>query len=565
MLRTPPREVKKITHLYPWQAECLALEGVSQHRADLVYCAPTSGGKSLVAEVLLVKRLIAGMGNDIGLGPGLCRGRGGGCGDAGSSKGALGLVILPFVTLCNERADELTRMLKPLSIEVRRFFGGQGGKLPPIGGSGGLLIATPEKANDVVTKLIEEERIRELVVVVVDELHMVQDPSRGGTLELLLTKLLFAAGKASHLAGGDKGAGGENGAGGGGGRGSAAGSPASAAADVGPSVPLHDHLVPLSAGSGGSGLSQLSYGPLPLQIVGMSATLPNVDCLARWLNDAQLFETDYRPVELSVFVKKGRDVLAVTAPAPEPDPDSDDPERASGSTPRRGSVSVPSLLALDRELIDGGDKEHVVQLVKETMETKDGGVIVFCAAKYQCEIVAAALSKHLPDGIAMGGAAVVASGEAAAAAAQGAGGGADGVLAADGQPRVATLAELAEQLRRLKTWGSDTDSAKGLASCVAKGIAWHNAGLHQEEKAIVELAFRSGSTPYTLHPTPYTLHPTPYTLHPTPYTLHPTPYTLHPTPYTLHPTPYTLHPTPYILHPTPYTQHPTPYTLHPNT
>ena len=39
--------------------------------------------------------------------------------------------------------------------------------------------------------------------------------------------------------------------------------------------------------------------------MGMSATLPNVDGLARWLNRAQLYETNYRPVKLSVFVKKG--------------------------------------------------------------------------------------------------------------------------------------------------------------------------------------------------------------------------------------------------------------------
>ena len=91
-------------------------------------------------------------------------GGGGGSGKGGSG-GALGLMILPFVTLCHERAEELTKMLKPLHIEVRRFFGGQGGKLPPPGGSGGLIVATPEKANHLVTQLIEEERVRELAVV----------------------------------------------------------------------------------------------------------------------------------------------------------------------------------------------------------------------------------------------------------------------------------------------------------------------------------------------------------------------------------------------------------------
>ena len=41
--------------MYPWQAA--ALECGQQ--SNLVYCAPTSGGKSLVAEVLLLQRLLA--------------------------------------------------------------------------------------------------------------------------------------------------------------------------------------------------------------------------------------------------------------------------------------------------------------------------------------------------------------------------------------------------------------------------------------------------------------------------------------------------------------------------
>ena len=52
------RRVKKIDTLYQWQSECLNLEGVRDHTRNLVYCAPTSGGKSLVADLLVAKRLL---------------------------------------------------------------------------------------------------------------------------------------------------------------------------------------------------------------------------------------------------------------------------------------------------------------------------------------------------------------------------------------------------------------------------------------------------------------------------------------------------------------------------
>ena len=45
-----------VKQMYPWQAAALqcGCDG-----SNLVYVAPTSGGKSLVAEVLLIRRLIA--------------------------------------------------------------------------------------------------------------------------------------------------------------------------------------------------------------------------------------------------------------------------------------------------------------------------------------------------------------------------------------------------------------------------------------------------------------------------------------------------------------------------
>ena len=77
--------------LYPWQAQALTQEGVMEGR-NLVYCAPTSGGKSLVAEILALRRLYA--------------------------TGRAILLVLPFVSLCHERALHWEKILEPLGYKV---------------------------------------------------------------------------------------------------------------------------------------------------------------------------------------------------------------------------------------------------------------------------------------------------------------------------------------------------------------------------------------------------------------------------------------------------------------
>ena len=71
----------------PEQAQCLMQPGVLSG-GNLVYCAPTSGGKSAVAEILMLRRLI--------------------------TTGRTAMLVMPFVTLCAEKSAHLERLLKPL-------------------------------------------------------------------------------------------------------------------------------------------------------------------------------------------------------------------------------------------------------------------------------------------------------------------------------------------------------------------------------------------------------------------------------------------------------------------
>ena len=47
-----------VRSIYPWQSSCLLGKGLLSGETSLIYTAPTGGGKSLVADVVLLKRII---------------------------------------------------------------------------------------------------------------------------------------------------------------------------------------------------------------------------------------------------------------------------------------------------------------------------------------------------------------------------------------------------------------------------------------------------------------------------------------------------------------------------
>lgn len=202
-------EARGVKKLYEWQHEVLSRDDVAEGK-NFVYSLPTSGGKTLVAEVLLMRAVLNAQPD-------------------GSSRSAM--LVLPFVSLADEKTVSMQSFATQFGFPVEGYYGTNGRfPLPHVAA---IYVCTIEKANSLYNHLCEEGRHLELGCVVVDELHMVGEPRRGATLELLLTKILAVS----------KGA---------------------------------------------------------TQIVGMSATVPNLPVIARWLQ-ASCFICDFRPVPLQQF------------------------------------------------------------------------------------------------------------------------------------------------------------------------------------------------------------------------------------------------------------------------
>lgn len=135
------------------------------------------------------------------------------------------------------------------------------------------------------------------------------------------------------------------------------------------------------------------------QLVGMSATLPNMGDLAKWL-DASLYITTYRPVQLAVRVCCERKLFEIKSEILK------NSESGSGEMSFRLDRAVPTLQAFHQRsqqkherskqppgVVDD-DTEGFLSLVLETLLIKKS-VMVFCNSKRRCELCVDRVTKMI--------------------------------------------------------------------------------------------------------------------------------------------------------------------------
>jgi helicase len=152
-------EQSGVTQLYPPQAEAIK-KGVLEGK-NLVLAIPTAAGKTLIAEMCMLKAIL--------------------------TKNGRCLYVVPLRALASEKYEDFKEKYQKLGVNVGIATGDF--DLPSTYLSKyQILIATSEKV-DSLLRFRAKWLLESLSVVVLDEIHLLDDEGRGPTLEILTSRL----------------------------------------------------------------------------------------------------------------------------------------------------------------------------------------------------------------------------------------------------------------------------------------------------------------------------------------------------------------------------------------
>ncbi|KAG2392776.1 hypothetical protein C9374_011501 [Naegleria lovaniensis] len=347
----------KHTTLYPWQVSLLHDTGVLEGQ-NLIYSSPTSGGKTLVSEIVMVRRLT-------------------------QDKSKV-IFILPFKAIIEEKVLDLNSKFKDVGWKANPYHS-EAVRISEIASFNDdderVMVCTFERANSILNGLISSGKIDEIGAIIIDELHNITDPNRGYILELILTKIVYLKPK--------------------------------------------------------------------IQIIGMSATLHNVEKLANFLN-AHLFVTDYRPVPLSEYLVHNGKVFNVYNKTRGKTTSHEVGRGMNGDTSFVRELPKPTINANMRVIPDRFNI-FILSLLDTNFST-----LIFCSSKAKCKSYAKFIATQYFQ---------------------------------------ETITEHLQQQRqeainrlRFSSSGLDPD----LKICLEHGVGFHYSSLTMEEKKLVESSFRNG-------------------------------------------------------------------------
>jgi helicase len=148
---------KSIDTLRPAQSKAIGaglLEG-----KNLLVCTPTASGKTLVAEIASMKAIL--------------------------EEGKKAIYIVPLRALASEKHKDFTKKyghLAKIALSI-----GNLDSADPFLAEYDLIITTSEKFDSLIRH--HTPWLNQIAVVIIDEIHLLNDPGRGPTLEILLTIL----------------------------------------------------------------------------------------------------------------------------------------------------------------------------------------------------------------------------------------------------------------------------------------------------------------------------------------------------------------------------------------